>query len=75
LWVKQQIELLATNYFDSTHFGKYLKKQWLHKARIWCIRNWNIPHVGPNINVVVELFHNNMKQILYSFGKGLWDIG
>jgi hypothetical protein len=24
LWVKQQIELLATNYLNSTHFCKYL---------------------------------------------------
>ncbi len=75
LWVKQQIELLATNYFDSTHFCKYLKKQWLHKARIWCIRNQNISHVGPNTNAVVESFHNNMKNFFYYFEKGLWDIG
>jgi hypothetical protein len=38
---------------------------------MWCIGNENIPHVRQDTNVVVESFHNNIKQILYSSWENL----
>jgi hypothetical protein len=67
LWAKQQLEKLAPNYPNLTHFCEYLNQHWLPKARMWCIGNQNIPHARQDINLIVESFHINMKRILYSF--------
>jgi hypothetical protein len=64
LWAKQQLKFLAQNYLDLAHFCEYLKENWLHKARMWCVKNQNIPHAGQYMNATMESFHNNMKQIL-----------
>jgi hypothetical protein len=38
---------------------------------MWCVGNHNIPHARQDTNVVVESFHNSMKQIFY-FSKQLF---
>ncbi len=69
LWVEQQIDLLETSFPNVGPFIQYLKEHWLLKARMWCVGNWNIPHVGQDTNSSMESFHNNMKKILYSSRK------
>jgi hypothetical protein len=44
LWAQLQIDIMETNYLNASQFIAYLKDHWLHKARMWCVGNYNIPH-------------------------------
>ncbi len=65
-WAEQEIEMLTTNFLNVALFIQYLKEHWLQKVKMWCVGNCNIPHAGQDTNVVMESFHSNLKQILYS---------
>jgi hypothetical protein len=61
LWAKQQLEKLAPNYPNLTHFCEYLNQHWLPRVGMWCIGNQNIPNAQQDINVIVESLHINMR--------------
>ena len=43
----------------------YMDNEWRKNIIMWCIATWNLCQIGHNTNVGIELYHANLKTIMF----------
>lgn len=63
-WALAQVDMITTTMPQSSTFMKYMNSPWRTKVAMWCVGVRRIPHVGLDINVAIEPYHSNLKNVL-----------